>query len=125
MKADADRILFPDNPWPGGHRIATFAWTGELDPDRGAIFHIHLESVDYDARDPDRESRPSVPPLVDEWISKDAWRHHHSCILSSWFYGDHGGILVGTAEHPFDLDALDGRELVVDPLPLTKGVAPA
>jgi hypothetical protein len=115
----AGRITFADNPWPNGHRVESFAWSGRLYPGRGVAFDFDLRSANY--YEDDRDSLPDVDDeddLVSSWKSKTVWSNYHSCIMSSVEWGESDGFLVGTAKKPLDLDALDGAELRLDKLPL-------
>jgi hypothetical protein len=103
-----DRIEFPGSPWRRGHRIAKLEWTARLVPDVGVFFDLHLESADYFEEPPDRVGAES-------WENPRVWGNYHSCVLSSTYWDDHAGILVGTEEHKLDLPAL--REIRADPLP--------
>lgn len=40
------RIFFPGNPWPEGHRIKEFAWSGRLDAKTGLWFDLHVRGAD-------------------------------------------------------------------------------
>ncbi len=42
------RIWFPGNPWPDGHRIEEFAWTGRLDDAGRLWFDLTLRTGPYD-----------------------------------------------------------------------------
>ncbi|WP_430781416.1 hypothetical protein [Actinoplanes sp. G11-F43] len=56
------RIWFPGNPWPDGHRIEEFAWTGRIDDAGRLWFDLTLRTGPYDEagvaedRDPDDRS---------------------------------------------------------------------
>lgn len=39
--------MFQRQPFPQGHPVKTFLWSGEIDPGRGLIFHFHLVTEDY------------------------------------------------------------------------------
>ena len=109
-----NRIFFSGNPWPNGHPIKNFVWSGRLDADQSALFmDLHLETENYNLEDKtDDEGEPQS-----DWTAKIAWNNFHSCTLSSteWHFG---GILVGTAAQPFDFSMLNGLVLEADPLPL-------
>jgi hypothetical protein len=113
------RITFEENPWPKGHRIESFAWSGRLFPGRGVTFDFDLRSANY--YEEDRDSIPDQDEeddLVSSWKSKVVWGNYHSCIMSSVEWGESEGVVVGTAKKPIDLEALDGVKLRVDKLPL-------
>jgi hypothetical protein len=113
------RISFADNPWPNGHRLESFAWSGRLFPGRGVTFDFDLRSANYYEDDRDGGVLDEDDELVSAWKSKSAWSNYHSCIMSSVEWGGSDGFLVGTAKKPLDLDALDGAEFRVDELPLS------
>ena len=113
MKTE-NRLFFKGNPWPNGHPIKNFVWSGRLDADRQAlIMDFHLETDTYNLEDKtDDEGEPES-----DWTAKIAWNNFHSCTLSSteWYFG---GILAGTEAQPVDFSTLDGFVLEADPLPL-------
>lgn len=106
-----NRIFFKDNPYPNGHLITNFIWSGRLDQERGLVLDFHLETDDYHAED---ESDDIEEPESD-WKAKIAWRNFHKCTLSSteWHFG---GITVGTPNSKFNFQ--ESNELVADSLPL-------
>ncbi|MBK9035417.1 MAG: hypothetical protein IPL61_29870 [Myxococcales bacterium] len=108
------RIWFPGNPWPDGHAIARFVWSGRLD-DRGLWFDLHLESAAYDAAD--RAAGGDDDDDDGDWRARNVWTNYHRCTLSSTKWRSDGGFLVGTAAAPFDPGQLSGGEFRVDPLP--------
>lgn len=114
----AGRITFDGNPWPNGHRVVGFAWTGCLVPRRGVTFELDLRSADYYEDDADYWTEDDGEYLGD-WKSKSVWGNYHSCIISSCEWGTSDGFLVGTSKKPIDLDALDGVDFAVDGLPLS------
>ncbi len=103
------RIVFPGNPWPDGHRIAQFAWTGRYDLE-GLWFDFHLETAAYDEGDSGSEG-------TEDWTAPIAWNNYHHCTLSTRKWGDRG-VFVGDENRPFDLTQL--RTLTADPLPISK-----
>lgn len=111
-----DRIYFPGNPWPQGHRISEFEWSARLEPATGIWFDFHLQSADYEAEDTAAEA--AEEEAVDsDWESKLVWGNYHRCTISSTKWHT-GGILVGTAQQPLDVARLLGSTLTADPLPL-------
>lgn len=106
MTHPTGRIWFDDNPWPGGHGIKSFVWSGRLEPDGTLWFDLHLDTVDYDA-----EADPLTPPHEDapDWHSAVVWCNFSSCTLSSTNWADEGstGILVGSPTHPWSWGALE------------------
>ncbi|AXK34051.1 hypothetical protein DVA86_16675 [Streptomyces armeniacus] len=115
MSSGDDRIWFPGNPWPDGHRIARFEWGGRLDPDVGLRFTFELESADYDADDPPGlEDDDGDDGDDDEWgsgfeSSKTAWRNFHRCGITPAM-----GFVVGTPDEPLDFEGLPDRTFRVD-----------
>jgi len=107
----ANRIVFPGNPWPKGHAIAEFEWSGRLEAD-GVWFDLHLESADYDA-----ESEGANQEDAGNWVSTGVWRNYHSCILSSTYW-DNGGFLAGASAAPLDFETISERLFESDPFPV-------
>lgn len=108
-----DRIYFHGNPWPEGHKIEAFSWSGRLEPNSGLWFDLHLETEDYYAND-DPEEEEELEDISD-WQAKIVWCNYHSCTLSSIYWG-HSGFLVGTEQQKFNFQLLAGTTYSVDPL---------
>lgn len=108
MAAEGDRIWFPGNPWPEGHRIVEFAWGGRLDPGVGVRFTFELVSADYDEDDPPGAEDGDDEPESD-FEAKIAWCNFHRCSVSSA-----GGFVVGTPDEPLDFATLADRTFRVD-----------
>lgn len=108
--SDRGRIWFAKNPWPKGHAIRAATWSGRLDPERGLVFDLHVESasyyaeVDVESDDLDAES----------WDSPIVWGNYHSCSLSSTKW-QHRGFVVGTPKKPLAWSKLSGHTFRVDP----------
>lgn len=111
------KITFEDNPWPDGHRVASFAWSGRLFPGRGVTFDFDLRTADYYENDDHRIDEDEEEEIVAPWKSKSVWSNYHACTISSVEWGESEGFLVGTAKKPLDLDALDGTDFRIDKLP--------
>lgn len=60
------RIWFPGNPWPGGHRVTEFAWTGRLDDAGRLWFDLSLQTEPYD------DSGEPATPGPDDFSHPDA-----------------------------------------------------
>lgn len=109
-KKDLGRIWFARNPWPKGHAIAAATWSGRLDPVRGLVFDLHVESASYYA-EVDVESDDLD---ADSWDSPIVWGNYHRCSLSSTKW-QHRGFVVGAAKKPLAWSKLSGRAFRVDP----------
>ena len=109
----SNRIFFKDNPYPNGHKIKEFIWSGRFEPETGLWFDFHLKTDNYHAED---KSDDEFEPESD-WKAKTAWKNYHNCTMSSteWHYG---GILVGTEDKNLDFENLESKTLVADKLPL-------
>ncbi|GAA5079199.1 hypothetical protein GCM10023319_18590 [Nocardia iowensis] len=109
------RIVFPGNPWPTGHAIEEFAWTGRIDENGNLWFDLHLRSAEYVA-----EASTKGAAGTDDWSSPDVWRNYGACTLSSTYWGedDGTGFLAATPGNPFQLKTLTPQRLTADPLPL-------
>lgn len=106
------RIWFPGNPWPNGHRIAEFEWTGRTDNEDRTWFDLSLVTADYDEE--------GYPPEPDEYEVADfaspiVWSNYHRCTLSSTAWEDATGILAAGPGKPVRLD--QPLTLTADPLP--------
>ena len=109
-----DRIFFPGNPWPGGHVIRDFKWSGRLDPATGVWFDFTLISNDYYAED-ELHAEEEEDDTAEGWTSKAVWANYQHCTISS---RDYRGILAGNAMHKFDWQTLADNPLKADTLPL-------
>lgn len=110
MPAESGRIWFIDNPWPSGHAIREFHWSGRLTKDGSLWFDLHLETVDYDS-----EHQPACDQ-DDDWHSPEVWNNFQSCILSSTYWADEGsrGLFAGHQTAPFRWASLEGLTLNAD-----------
>ncbi|MFI6166545.1 hypothetical protein ACIBCN_07140 [Nocardia sp. NPDC051052] len=108
-------IVFPGNPWPDGHAIEEFAWTGRIDENGNLWFDLHLRSAEYVAA-----GEPESGMGAGDWSSPDVWQNYRSCTLSSTYWGedDGTGLLAATPGNPFQLKELTPQRLTADPLPL-------
>ncbi|MFE3456425.1 hypothetical protein ACFXKD_02695 [Nocardiopsis aegyptia] len=111
MSSDDDRIWFPGNPWPDGHRIRTFVWGGLLDPEGAVRFAFELTSADYAADEPPEPGTDDDDRPGSDFTSPPVWRNYHRCDISP-----SRGFVVGTPDAPLDFGALDGRTFRVDRL---------
>ncbi len=113
------RIWFPGNPWPDGHRVEEFDWTGRLDGAGRLWFDLTLRSAFYYEGDPeddddDDEDEDDLPA----WEARIVWGNYHQCTMSSTFWDDATGLLAATPERPFALAGPEPRRLTADPLPI-------
>jgi hypothetical protein len=104
------RIWFHDNPWPNGHAISEFAWSGRLDEEGRLWFDLHLETVDY------ASEGPAAADLDDNWHSTVVWCNYHNCTLSSTNWADEGstGFSAGSPGEPLTWARLTERTLTAD-----------
>ncbi|MFD6161159.1 hypothetical protein ACFWF7_14030 [Nocardia sp. NPDC060256] len=111
------RIMFPGNPWPAGHAIEEFAWTGRIDENGNLWFDLHLRSAKYVAG-----GTPESAVADEAWSSPEVWQNYGSCTLSSTYWGedDGTGFLAATPGNPFHLKTLTPQRLTADPLPLVE-----
>ncbi|MGI5224414.1 hypothetical protein [Actinoallomurus sp. CA-142502] len=102
------RIWFPGNPWPDGHRIAEFRWTGWLSPEDGAGFGFSLKSAPYDEDDRAELDGEEDHPFGG---GRATWRNYGWTTIDAM-----QGFVAGTPDEPLDFGRLSEREFHVDPL---------
>jgi hypothetical protein len=107
-----NRIFFKGNPYPNGHQIEEFVWSGRLEKDRGLIFDFHLLSADYYAEDNSEEEEDDDKP---SWESKIVWGNYHQCTMSSTYWNDKG-VVVGSSALKLDFNNLLNKILIIDPV---------
>lgn len=120
--------MFPGNPWPNGHAVTESEFSAVVREDGTLRGHLHLETEDYYANDPDPfnyddEDLDENDEDVD-WKSRIVWNNYHSCSLSSLKWG-HDGFPLVTPGQLFDIAALTGCVLDVDPLPFDFDTEPS
>ncbi|WP_026211576.1 hypothetical protein [Lewinella cohaerens] len=108
-----DRIFFKNNPYPNGHRIQEFCWSGRLIKGRGLVFDFHLVTENYYEEDDSDEEEEEANS---DWEAKMAWANFHQCTMSSTFWNGNGAV-IGTKDSPLDFSNLLDRTLTIDPLP--------
>lgn len=118
MKKTPNRIFFLNNPYPNGHKIKKFVWSGRLDEDEKLWFDFHLKTADYDAED-ETEDEDEDEDAAD-WEAKIVWENYNSCTLSSTHWGESKGILIDTSKGKFHFENLLKTGLSADTLPLKK-----
>ena len=121
MEKQDSRIYFKDNPYPNGHAIKDFVWSGRLDPNSELWFDFHLETEKYYQEDDSEDTTEAES----DWKAKSVWDNYHQCTMSSTHWpSNNGGILVGTKEAQFDLNNLTQQALLADTLPLADDYDP-
>jgi hypothetical protein len=126
-KKELGRIYFPRNPWPKGHEIRDFVWSGRIERATGVWFDLHLTTVEYYAEDP--SSGPNfcddADVESDNWRSKTVWCNFHQCTLSSTYWkGQAYGFQVGCKEKPLDFSKFTDRSFSFDLKPDLKPPRP-
>lgn len=106
------RIYFAGNPWPKGHAIIEFEWSGRIERSTGVWFDFHLKSAFYDADDVD-SSKDS-----NRESDKDLWNNYGECVLSSTAWPGEGfGFLAATKDAPLKMSAIPTRVYTFDEEP--------
>ena len=118
-----NRIFFKGNPYPLGHVIIDFGWSGHLDEDGQLWFDLHLKTDDYYAEDPayfDEATEEYNDEDNDEedndWKAKNAWANYHACTMSSTEWGSNG-ILVDKKLGKLNFANWQPKRLVIDTMP--------
>lgn len=110
-----NRIYFSNNPWPDGHALNKFTWSGRLDPEEGLYFDFYLKTEDYNAGDTGNEEEDDEE--LSDWESKIVWNNYHACTIASKEKGQ-PGILVAQPGRKFNFAVLQSQTFTADPLPL-------
>lgn len=116
-------ITFIDSAYPEPHNLREFIWSGRLDDHGKLWFDLHLISEDYYANEPDDLDDEDLDDDNDEntslayWQSKIVWNNYHRCVLSSIYWSDEQGFLVGNTSNPFDFSSLNGKTFHIDAEP--------
>jgi hypothetical protein len=120
-RKELGRILFPGNPWPKGHAISSFKWSGRIERGTGIWFDLHLETTEYYADDPKSHANyyeEDDDDSADDWTSKSVWCNYHSCTISSTkWVGNGTGFLAGTKIAPLDFAKLGKKTFSFDDNP--------
>ena len=112
-----NRIDFKNNPYPNGHKIIEFVWSGHLDETGQIWFDFHLKTEDYYVDDPMSEAEPTEEELdAKDWDSKIVWGNYHACTMSSTFWGSNG-ILIDTSKAKLNFVNWPNTRLTADTLP--------
>jgi hypothetical protein len=115
-RKELGRIYFPGNPWPKGHAITKFAWTGRVERSSGIWFDLHLETEPYRASDPKASDEDDEDDDASDWESNVVWCNYNSCTLSSTQWNGYG-FLAGSASEPLDWKSLNRRAFAFDQKP--------
>ncbi|WP_291895905.1 hypothetical protein [Chryseobacterium sp.] len=87
---DTSKIYFTDNPYPNGHKIEIFNWSGRIDEYGYIWFDFYLKSENYYANDD--ENNEEEDEGLSDWNSKIVWGNYHNCTLSSNYWCEQRGI---------------------------------
>lgn len=88
-----NRIYFLGNPYPNGHTLEEFKWSGRIEEDESIWFDFHLKTDNYYAEDDDGDDDDGddeEEEFKSDWNSKGVWGNFHQCIMSSTYWGDYG-----------------------------------
>ncbi|WP_129055767.1 MULTISPECIES: hypothetical protein [unclassified Chryseobacterium] len=114
----ASKIYFIDNPYPNGHRIETFIWSGRIDEYGFIWFDFHLKTENYYANDDENdEDEEKEDETLSDWDSKIVWGNYHACTLSSNYWGEQRGIRISKPGEKLNFDAVVQNNLFSNDLP--------
>nr|WP_294788030.1 hypothetical protein [uncultured Flavobacterium sp.] len=109
-----NRIYFLENPYPNGHALEQFVWSGRVEEDESIWFDFHIKTERYYAED---ESEDDEDEIKSDWDSKGVWGNFHQCTMSSTYWGDNGIKIHKTSEKVIFNDFIK-NDLLADSLPL-------
>ncbi|MGX5685238.1 hypothetical protein ACWKWW_11780 [Chryseobacterium cucumeris] len=109
------KIYFIENPYPDGHTIENFSWSGRIDEYGFIWFDFHLKTEKYYAND--NENNEEEDEDLSDWDSKIVWRNYHACTLSSNYWGEQRGIRINNLDEKLDFDAVVQNDLFSNDLP--------
>lgn len=119
MKTEPNRIYFLDNPYPNGHKVSKFIWSGRIDENETIWFDFHLETDDYYSED---ENNDIAEEPESDWKAKIVWGNYHSCKISSTYWGEENkGIRISNNSEKLNFNDFIKNELIVDEIPLDEG----
>lgn len=110
-----NRIYFLGNPYPNGHTIKEFIWSGRINEDESFWFDFHLITDKYNAEDTDNTEDEN--DKKSDWESKIVWGNYQKCTISSTFWGDYGIKINKTSEKALFNDFIK-EDLLADTFPL-------
>lgn len=112
------KIYFLDNPYPNGHKIDTFSWSGRIDENGFIWFDFHLKTENYYANDDENsEEEEEEDETLSDWGSKIVWGNYHACTLSSNYWSEQRGIRINKLGEKLDFDTIVKHELFTSDLP--------
>jgi hypothetical protein len=112
-----NRIFFKDNPYPNGHKIIEFVWSGHLDADSQLWFDLHLKTDSYYSEDSTHfKEKENDEESHTDWDSKIVWGNYHSCTMSSTYWGSNG-ILIDANAPKLNFTNWPATRLIADTLP--------
>ncbi|MBP1168070.1 hypothetical protein JOE44_004954 [Chryseobacterium sp. PvR013] len=112
------KIYFIDNPYPNGHKIETFSWSGRIDEYGSIWFDFHLKTENYYADDEENSEEENED--LSDWDSKIVLGNYHACILSSNYWGEEKGIRIDKPGEKLDFDTVIKNDLFSNDLPSEK-----
>lgn len=110
------KIYFMNSPYPNGHKIIAFSWSGRIDEDRSVWFDFHLKTENYNEEDQHEDFNEEEEDLSD-WDSKIVWNNYHTCTLSSIYWGEQKGIRIDKPGEKLDFDSAIKNDLLSNDLP--------
>jgi hypothetical protein len=114
-----NRIFFKDNPYPLGHVIKEFVWSGRMDEDGEFYFDFHLKTDNYYVEDLaylDEDADDEEDNDLGDWGSKSVWCNYQKCTMSSTYWGD-DGLLIDSAKPKLNFTNWPNTRLTADTLP--------
>jgi hypothetical protein len=113
-----NRIFFKYNPYPLGHVIKEFVWSGHLDEVGQLWFDLHLKTDDYYTEDSKHAEIWDDEEEQDkgDWDSKIVWGNYHNCTMSSTYWGS-SGILIDANAPKLNFTNWPVIQLIADTLP--------
>ncbi|MBF7093405.1 hypothetical protein IUY40_17865 [Flavobacterium sp. ALJ2] len=105
-------ICFLGNPYPNGHKLIEFVWSGRVEEDESLWFDFHLKTDSYYADDNKNEQEEERS----DWNSKVVWENYQNCIISSTYWGS-DGIKINKSSQKAVFNDFINQTLIVDSLP--------
>ncbi|SDJ13453.1 hypothetical protein [Chryseobacterium jejuense] len=113
------KIYFLDNPYPNGHKIEVFSWSGRIDENGFIWFDFHLKTENYYANDDENneDDKEDEDETLPNWNSKIVWENYHACTLSSNYWSEQRGIRINKPDEKLDFDTVVKNDLFSNDLP--------